>query len=187
MERPMRRFALVLLGIVVALGLGGAPAAVAANPDVNHFTFTDSISDDDFCGTGQTVVISVFVRGTEFFAPNQPVDYRNVSEGTVVYTNPLNGATVTNHFAGQFSDTIISGDPEGIHTHELTNRGVPELLRTDHGGVLLRDAGYIVFHQVDNGDQFVSSEIVVDRGPHPDAESDFALFCEVVTSALGLS
>lgn len=183
----MRRFSLLLLGIVVALGLGGAPSAVAANPDVNHFTFTDSFSDDDFCGTGQTVDISVSVRGTEFLAPNQPVDYRNVTQGTVTFTNPLNDATVINHFAGPFSDTIISGDPEGIHTHEFTNRGLPELLRTEHGGVLLRDAGYIVFHQVDNGDEFVSSEIVVNRGPHPDAESDFALFCEVMIDALGLS
>ena len=183
----MRRFTLVLLGFVVALGFGGVPSAVAANPDVNHFTFTDSFSDDNFCGTGQTVDISVSVRGTEFLAPNQPVDYRNVAQGTVIYTNPLNDATVINHFAGAFSDTIISGDPEGIHTHEFTNKGQPELLRTDHGGVLLRDAGYIVFHQVDNGDEFVSSEMVVNRGPHPEAESDFALFCEVMTSALGLS
>ena len=183
----MRRITLLLLGIAVALGLGGAPSAVAANPDVNHFTFTDSFSDDDFCGTGQTVDISVSVRGTEFLAPNQPVDFRNVTQGTVIFTNPLNDATVINHFAGLSSDTIISGDPEGIHTHEFTNKGLPELLRTDHGGVLLRDAGFIVFHQVDNGDEFVSSEIVVDRGPHPDAESDFALFCEVMIGALGLS
>ena len=52
---------------------------------------------------------------------------------------------------------------------------------------MIRDAGYIVFHVVFNGDEPLSSEIAVDRGPHPDAESDFALFCEVVPSALGLS
>jgi hypothetical protein len=139
------------------------------------------------CGTGQTVDISIFVRGAEFFSPNQPVDYRNVTEGNNVFTNPLNGATVVNHFAGPFSDTIISGDPEGVHTHGLTFKGPPEMIRTDHGGVLIRDAGYIVFHEVDNGDEFISSEIVVDRGPHPDAESDGTLFCDVMTSALGLS
>jgi len=82
---------------------------------------------------------------------------------------------------------FISGDPEGIHTHELTTKGLPELFRTDHGGVLIRDAGYIVFHEVDNGDEFISSEIVVDRGPHPEAESDFTLFCDVIPGALGLS
>jgi hypothetical protein len=55
MERSMRRF-IVLVGIAVAaLALGGVPSAVAANPEVNHFTFADSVTDDDFCGTGQTV------------------------------------------------------------------------------------------------------------------------------------
>ena len=175
------------LAMVGSMSLAAVPSALAANPDVNHFTFSDSFTDDDFCGTGQTVNISVFVRGTEFFAPNQPVDYRNVTQGNNVFTNPLNGATVINHFAGPFSDTIISGDPEGLHTHEFTNKGLPEMLRTEHGGVLIRDAGYIVFHQVDNGDEFVSSEIVVNRGPHPEAESDFTLFCDVMTDALGLS
>ncbi len=183
----MRRFALLVGIVVAALGLCGVPSAVAANPDVNHFTFADSFTDADFCGTGQAVDISVFVRGTEFFAPNQPVDYRNVTEGNVVFTNPLNGATVILHFAGPFSDTIISGDPEGVHTHELTLIGLPELIRTAHGGVLIRDAGYLVIHEVDNGDEFIDSEIVVNRGPHPEAESDFTLFCDVMTNALGLS
>jgi hypothetical protein len=182
----MRRFTL-LLGIVVALGLCGAPAALAANPEVNHFTFSDSFTDDDFCGTGQTVEISASGHGTEFFAPNQPVDYRNTSEGNVVFTNPLNGATVINHFAGQFSETLISGDPEGVHTVEQTNIGLPEMYRTEHGGVLTRDAGYIVFHVTFDGDEFISSEIVVNRGPHPQAESDFTLFCDFMPDALGLS
>ena len=31
------------------------------------------------------------------------------------------------------------------------------------------------------------STILVDRGPHPNLESDLALFCEVTTEALGLT
>ena len=130
--------------------------------------------------------ISVFVRGTEFLAPNQPVDYRNVTQGYNVFTNPLSGAKVILHFAGPFSDTIISGDPDGVHTHEQINKGLPEMIRTAQGPVLIRDAGYIVFHVVFNGEEPISSEIVVNRGPHPEAESDFTLFCEVVPAALGL-
>ena len=43
-------------------------------------------------------------------------------------------------------------------------------------------------HQVINADgEVISTEIVVDRGPHPIAESDFALFCDFMTDALGLS
>jgi len=69
----VRRFALSLGIVVAAISLVVLPAAIAANPDVNHFEFSDTFSDDDFCGTGMTVDISVAGHGTEFFAPNQPV------------------------------------------------------------------------------------------------------------------
>ena len=181
----MRRFALVV-GIVVALGLGAVPSAVAANPGVIHFTITESFTDPDFCGTGQAVETSISVKGTAFLAPNQPVDSRNVTVVNVVYTNPENGATVLRHAAGPVSDTIISGDPEGVPTVERIVSGLTGLLRTADGVVVL-GAGYLVLHEVFNGEEFVSREIVVDRGPHPNIESDLALFCEVTTDALGLS
>jgi hypothetical protein len=183
----VRRLTLSLGIVVAALGMIILPAAVAANPQVNHFEFSGVSTDTDFCGTGMTVNISFAGHGTEFFAPNQPVDYWQTIEGNVIYTNPLNEKTVINHFANTFSDLTISGDPEGLHVHEFTFKGLPEMLRTEHGGVLIRDAGYLIFHQTFNGDEFISSEIFVDKGPHPDAESDFVLFCDVMTSALGLS
>jgi hypothetical protein len=183
----MARFGLVLGIVAATVALVTLPAAVAANPEVNHFAFSDTFSDDDFCGTGMTVDISTSGHGTEFFAPNQPVDYRQNIEGNNVFTNPLNGNTVINHFANTFSALTISGDPEGLHVEEFTFKGLPEVLRTNHGGVLIRDAGYIIFHQTFDGDEFISSEIFVDKGPHPDAESDFELFCDVMTGALGLN
>jgi hypothetical protein len=180
----MRRFAL-LVGLVVALGVGSVPSADAANPDVNRFSFTESFTDPDFCGTGEAVDVSLTVKGTEFLAPNQPVDYRNVSEVEVVYTNPENGATVLRHAAGPLSQTIVSGDPAGVHTVELIVSGLSGQLRTADGAVLL-GAGSIVFRETFNGEDFISREILVDRGPHPNLESDLAFFCEVTTAALGL-
>jgi hypothetical protein len=179
----MRKFALVV-GIVVALGLGAVPSAVAANPGVIHFAITDSFTDPDFCGTGQAVDTSISVKGTQFLAPNQPVDSRNVTQVKVVYTK--NDATVIRHAAGPVSETTISGDPDGVHTVEITVRGLTGHLRTADGLVLL-GAGYLVLHEVFDGDEFVSREIVINRGPHPNAESDLALFCEVTLDALGLS
>ncbi|MFI7064411.1 hypothetical protein ACIBL3_25705 [Kribbella sp. NPDC050124] len=181
----MRRLALVV-GIVVAFALGGMPSAVAANPEASRFSFTESFTDGDFCGTGEAVQVSVTVKGTEFLAPNQPVDYRNVTEVKVVYTNPQNGATVVRHAAGPLSQTIVSGDPLGVHTVELVLGGLSGILRTADGAVLL-GAGYIVFRETFNGEEFISREILVDRGPHPNLESDLALFCEVTTQALGLT
>ena len=182
----MRRFALVA-GVVVAVGLGGVSPAVAAAPGVNRFTISESFTDPDFCGTGQAVDVSILLKGTEFLAPNQPVDYRNVIQGNEVYTNPENGATVIRHVAGPFSATVISGDPAGVHTEELTVIGQGQMLRSADGGVLAQNAGYLVLHQVVNGDEVISSEVVVARGPHPNAESGFTLFCDVTTEALGLS
>ncbi len=181
----MRKFAL-LVGIIVALGLGGVPSAFAANPGANRFSFTESFTEPDFCGTGQPVETSISVKGTEFSAPNQPVDSRNVSVVKVVYTNPLNDATVRRHAGGQLSETLISGDPEGVHTVELTVKGLSGLLVTADGAVLL-GAGHIVFREVFDGEEFVSREIVVNKGPHPNLESDLALFCDATTDALGLN
>jgi hypothetical protein len=181
----MRRFALVV-GIVVVLGLGSVPSAVAANPEANRFSFTESFTDPDFCGTGEAVDVSVSVKGTEFFAPNQPVDYRNISDVTVVYTNPETGATVIRHAASMVSETLISGDPEGVHTVELIVSGLSGQLRTADGTVVL-GAGDIVFRETFNGEEFISREILVNRGPHPNLESDLALFCQVTTAALGLT
>jgi len=186
----MRRLMLLLGIIVAAFALGGVPSAVAANPGVNHLNLTDSFTDPDYCETGQAVDISLSARVTRFSAPNQPVDTRIIQQGKFVLTNPLNGATVINHFANQMSEVTISGDPAGVHTEEWSFIGLGELVRAEHGGVLTRDAGYLVIRLLLNGDQFPPIqpfEIVVNKGQNPDAETDYNLFCEVTTSALGLS
>jgi hypothetical protein len=171
--------------VLMLMTLAAAPAALAADQQVNHFrdVFTDV--DPDFCGTGQQIDIAVDVRVTEWLAPHQ-ADYKATVTGTVTFTNPLTGDTVINHFANAFWDETISGDPEGIHVHAFTTKGLPELFKTPHGGVLTRDAGYIVFQDTFDGDTFISSEIVVNNGPHPQADSDFELFCEIMPEALGL-
>jgi hypothetical protein len=46
--------------------------------------------------------------------------------------------------------------------------------------------GYIVFHEVFNGDDIVCREIVVNTGPHLTSRA-FDLSCEVTTEAWGLS
>ena len=186
----MRRLLLLLGIIVAAFALGGVPSAVAANPGVTHRIEVGSFPDTDYCETGQTVNVSFSARITEFSAPNQPVDTRRVQHGTFVLTNPETGATVTNHFANQNTEVTISGDPAGVHTEEWTFIGLGEVVRTEHGGVLTRDAGYLVIRLVLNGNSFpplFTPEIVVNKGQNPDAETDYALFCEITTSALGLT
>ena len=62
-----------------------------------------------------------------------------------------------------------------------------EKIKTAHGAVLLRDAGFVQFadtFDLATGDP-ISSEVVFIKGLHPDLESDFALFCEVITGRSG--
>ena len=175
-----------LLLVPITLGLALMPtAASAAPPEVNHFrdVFTDT--DLDFCGTGQTVDVEGDVRITDWFSPPDG-PFMTTFSGTVTFTNPDTGLSVVNSFAGHSTETIISGDPEGIHTLLVTTAGLPEKIQTENGPVLLRDAGLIVFEITFEGDEFISQEIILVKGPHPAAESDFELFCEIMPEALGL-
>jgi hypothetical protein len=183
----MRHQGMLIIGIAVAtLVLGAAPAAQAANPDVNRFISSNSLTDPDFCGTGQAVDINGSVSVVEFLSPNH-VDYAQAVQGKVTLTNPETGATVINQFAGRSTDLfVVSGDPEGIHTREFTQIGLGEQWRLENGGVLTLDAGYLAVLETWNGDQYLSAEYVINKGPHPDADSDFALFCQVIPDALGL-
>jgi hypothetical protein len=184
----MRRHRLVLVVIVASLGLVALPVTVAANPDINHFSDSGTFTDTDFCGTGMTVEVAFEVSGTEALTPNGPTDYWQTAHGVTTFTNPLNGNMVINRFADRVEAKIISGDPEtGTFVEEVAFKGLPEqLLVQGSGGLLLRDVGIAVFRNTWVDNELVSSEPILERGPHPDLESDFEAFCEVTTDALGL-
>jgi hypothetical protein len=170
---------------VALVAVTGTPAAFGASPQVNHFRGVSTDVDPDFCGTGQQIDLVSIFRVNEWLAPHQG-DYKSTASGTNTYTNPLTGDVVVRRFGGQSLDVAVSGDPAGIHVHDFITKGLGELFKTPHGGVLVRDAGYIVFRVTFDGDTFVGSEIVVNKGPHPQADSDFKLFCQIMPGALGL-
>lgn len=62
---------------------------------------------------------------------------------------------------------VVDACTRPILLHQSRENGIrtlrPELFRTGHGGVLTRDAGYIVLHQTFDGKGFISSELFVDR------------------------
>jgi hypothetical protein len=184
----MRHPGMLIIGIAVtALVLGAAaPAAQAANPDVNRVIDSDSFTDPDFCGTGQAVDVTFSFQGVEFLAPNAGLDYVKITHGAYTLTNPETGATVTNHIVDRYTEAIVSGDPAGVHTVDVQFIGLNEQLRLEHGGLLSRDAGVLVALFTFNGDEFVDAQIVSITGAQPDAASDYSLFCEITTTALGL-
>jgi hypothetical protein len=158
---------------------------LAAGQQHERFHDVGTDVDPDFCGTGQEIDIAFNVWVNAFHAPKQGL-YKETARGTVIFTNPLTGDTVINRFAGRTKVVLVSGDPEGIHEVLVTVTGVPELIKAPNGGVLTRDAGYVVLRQTYDGEEFISSEIVLLHGPHPDLESDFEVFCEVMPGALGI-
>jgi type 1 fimbria pilin len=179
-----RHAAIVML--VLAAALAAASAATAANPQHVHLAFSGTETKDDFCGTGKSVNDSFEIQLNLWNAPAQSVVIRNQSESTVVFTNPANSASVIVHNAYSFSDTFLSGDPNGFNTHEWTFTGNAELIRSADGGVLGHDRGVLVVDITWNGPEFsgefVSAEIVSDRGAHALFGND----CGVLVPALGL-
>jgi hypothetical protein len=182
----LRRFIAASGAGIVLLALAAAPAVLGAGQQHNRFHDVGTDVDPDFCGTGQEIDIAFDIRGNEFHAPHK-ADFKLTATGTFTYTNPATGDVVIQRFAGPIWDTFLSGDPAGLHATESTVKGLPELIKTPHGGVLTRDAGYLVVRNTFDGDTFISSEIVLAKGPHPDIESDFELFCEIVPEALGIT
>lgn len=168
--------------------LAAIPVASAGNPDVQHFTFGPFVTtDDDFCGTGTSVTETFHAHTTVWNEPNQPVDARNQSVGDDVFTSAVTGVTVVNHASFSFTDRLISGDPNGVNTHEWTFKGATMVTRVVGSGVLERDVGNLVVHTTWSGPEFdselIDTEVVRDAGGHPRFLADF---CATMIPALGL-
>jgi hypothetical protein len=170
-----------LAGLVAALVLALAPAATdAAAPE--HDMGTDTFPDE-VCG----------VTGTSTVRFNNVItDLGNDSEfirGTfrLVFTAD-NGKSITIAAAGPVTTQAIVDETAGTITFIDTVAGVPELVKITGGRVLTRDAGLVVnrvrvieFDPVTEefGD-VISDTWEFIAGPHPDLESGFDRFCEVV-------
>src|SRR6266540_515964 len=171
----MNRVGSIIVGALLVVAL--APASAAAADYNEHGTGQGTWTEDDFCGTG----VSVEHTYTEIFTFHA---FQANFRGQDVLTNPLTGDSIVVSYAnlnrGQFS-----GDPDGIHTFTFTHAGLQELIQTSHEAVLIVDTGYVISTVTFDGDEFISEENVA-RGPHPELDSGFALFCEVAVPALGI-
>lgn len=172
----------------VALALVVVPGVSAGNPQVEHMSFGPiATPDDDFCGTGATVVETFMADMTVWLDPNQPVDTRNHTVSDDVFTVPSTGVTVATHAAHGFTDLLLSGDPSGVDMHQWTFKSAAQITRGKGEGVLFRDAGHLVVDTTWSGHEFDSDlldvEVVRDAGGHPDFLSDF---CAAMVPALGL-
>jgi hypothetical protein len=156
-------------------------SAMAAQPvEQFHDHFTDTFSDE-ICG----IPVDARVVVTDNFFLYADDSFKDTSSVRATFTNAENGKSVVLSNAGQITGTTTVDEDAGTITFVTTYKGLPEKIQTAGGPVLLRDAGVITF--IDTFDletgELISSDVVI-KGPHPEAESDFELFCEVMTDAL---
>jgi hypothetical protein len=171
-----------LVALITALAVL-APSALGAKPVAQfHDHFTESFSDE-ICG----IPVDVDLVVTDNFFLYADESSKDTSSVRATFTNPENGKSVVVSNAGQISGPPPIVDEEaGTITFLTSFKGLPEKIQTASGPVLLRDAGIITFadtFDLETG-EFISSEVIVNKGPHPEADSDFTLFCEVISEAL---
>lgn len=184
----MSRRTLLTASLLAATAGVAVPAVAHADPpEVAQGNFDETFENVDVCG----INVDVRARGSftdHVFFDNDGNFERFTSTSSVKQTFTAdNGKSVIVQNAGQFADTDgIIDEAAGTITFVYTYKGLPEQIRTPHGPVLVRDAGVITFadtFDLETGD-FISSEVLVNNGPHPEADSNFELFCEVITAAL---
>ena len=171
----------VVIAAIVAVVMPGS--GVAAKPVFHsHENFSDTFADN-FCGIPGTSV----ARGVDNFTLYANNRFKDNFTLTQTFTATASGKSVRIHVAQQVTGTdqpIDNGD--GTVTFVNTFKGLPEQLKIKNGPVLSRDAGVVTFTQIfdaTTGD-FISQTVSGEKGPHPDLNSDFAVFCNVLIPAL---
>jgi hypothetical protein len=183
-----RRYRQWILAGVVTLGLLAVVPSlgIAAAPIVNEHTRITETFPDNICGIPGTTTIRV-VDNFKLYADGT---YRDTSSFKAVFTATGTGKQVQISSAGQVSgndEPIDNGD--GTVTFVDTFKGLPEKLSIYRGPTLLRDAGNVTiattfFVEPDGSLTFVSQTVLSQHGPHPDLDSGFEAFCNVLVPAL---
>ena len=178
----MRRL-FALSGLVATFVLAFMASSAAAAPLVDRFhgTFSDTFQDN-ICGIDGTSVVNgmdniqVFADGT----------FKDEFRLNLTFTSAATGKSVLLFAANQFVGTGPIDNGDGTITFVSTFKGLPEKIKLPNGRVLSRDAGFVSFNDTfdaTTGD-FLGEVISPENGPHPDLDSGFALFCDVVVPAL---
>jgi hypothetical protein len=175
----------LVLAAALALTVGASGGASAAAPIENEHTHSTDTFPDQVCDIPGTSTINV-VDNFKLYADGT---FRDTSRFRQVFTAE-NGKSVVIFSAGQvtgLNDPIQNAD--GTVTFINTFKGLPEKLSILHGPTLSRDAGVVTIATTfrplgDDEFDFVSQTFSGEHGPHPDLESGFEVFCDVLIPAL---
>lgn len=170
----------LLAAVLTALVVAPATALAAKPVERFHDNFTDTFTAD-LCG----IPVDGVAVGVDNFLLYADDSFKDTSSVRATFTNPANGKSIVISNAGQVTGTALVDEEAGTVTFIMSFKGLPEKIKTANGSVLLRDAGIAVFTDVFDlaTGEPISSDVSI-KGPHPDLESDFEAFCEVVIPAL---
>jgi len=178
----MRRL-FALSGLVATVLLAFMASSTGAAPLVNRFhgTFSDTFPDN-ICGIDGTTVVS----GTDNIQEFADGTFKDEFRQNLVFTSAATGKSVLLFAANQFVGTGPIDNGDGTVTFVSTFKGLPEMLKLPNGPVLSRDAGFVSFNDTFDATtgEFLGETISPENGPHPDLDSGFALFCDVIVPAL---
>ncbi len=190
-----RTYGRMVAGLAAAACLVGVTAgsAAAAKPFEHiHDRYTISF-EEELCGIDVETTIEAKEHFKGHLGPNGFPIFQGNLNTVVTWYNPETGRTVTEHDRSSFKDLKVTDNGDGTITVLSQTTGIPEEIQYDDGTVAIKDVGRITFATVldYNGtpaeaedDIFISQEIVSISGPHPEAESDFTLFCPTVVVGL---
>jgi hypothetical protein len=169
------------LAVALAMALVASSATAAPLTDRFHETFSDTFADN-ICGIDGTSV----VNGMDNVQILADGTFKDEARFTQVFTSTATGKSVEIFVANQFTSKGPIDNGDGTLTVINTFKGLPEKLKLPNGRILSRDAGnvtFIITLDAATGD-FISQTVTGQKGPHPDLDSGFTAFCDVIVPAL---
>jgi hypothetical protein len=193
--RIRRNHPRILLGSAAAVCLAAftaAPALAAPPIEQSHDRGTDTFTEE-LCGIDVETTVDFVDNFKGRIGKNGFPLFHGSGQQKVTWFNPETGLSVELRIAGAFRDISVTDNEDGTITVLTQQTGIPEQITLPDGTVAIKDVGRIVFENVwdysgtptdPSDDVFISGRVVSTSGPHPEAESDFTLFCDTVVEGL---
>jgi|GEM_PF-1458224 len=181
--------ALVACGLLLVMVRPAAAQLIQRSHD--HIVVT--IPHDKVCGVRVTTTIDIIANDQERLAKSGFPLFKDTGRGTLTWTNRATGKSVRYFFSGTSKDLTVVDNGDGTITLRTAVTGVPEKIRLAGGRAVTMDVGRVVVVSVldyngtptdTDDDVLISQTIESISGPHPELQSDFALFCQVVVPGL---